>query len=179
MWRRGSVQGQTCSKRVWDIPLDLTVSNACQPRIRPLHAASDWQSARGRDYTLEWQKLNKGNAWREAEGTHRDENQFIPLSVRGRAGRQDRDTAREKENGHRGEIKVEKDRYKDKCDWLRHCKQARFARSRSVITVTLIQEWGCFRFDHEVWAAVKTIRSGAITAFIYIIISKSVITDSF
>lgn len=138
MWRRGSVQKQTCNKHVWDIPLDLTVSNACQPRIRPLHAASDWQLARGGDYTLEWLRLNKGNAWRETEGTHRAENQFIPLSVRGRTGRQDGDTAGEEENGHRGEIQVEKEGYRVKCEWSKHCKHARFPGSCSVLPVLLI-----------------------------------------
>lgn len=134
--RRGSVRWQTKAtketKGVRDIPLDLTVSNACQPRIRPLRAATDWQLAPGLDYTLEWQRLNKGNAWREAEGTHRAENQFITLSVRGRRGQPDRDTAREEKNGHRGEIKVGKERYKDKCDWLGYCKHARYTGSCSV-----------------------------------------------
>lgn len=32
-----------------------------------------------------------------------------------RAGRQDRDVAREEGNGHGGEIKVEEERYKDEC----------------------------------------------------------------
>lgn len=120
------------TQRVWDVPSDLAVSNAFQPRIRRLRSATDWQLAPGLDYTLEWQRLNKGNAWREAEGTHRAENQFITLSVRGRTGRQDRDTAREEENGLRGEIKVEKEWYKDKCDWLRHCKPAGCTASCSI-----------------------------------------------
>lgn len=40
----------------------------------------------------------------------------MPLSVRERMGRKDRDTAREKGNGHGEEIKVEKEQYKDKFD---------------------------------------------------------------
>lgn len=132
----GGGKGKCATKereRAWDILSDLTVSNACQPGTRRFRTATDWQLACGLDYTLEWPRLNKGNAWREAEGTHRAENQFITLSVRGRTGRQHRDTAREEENGHRGEIKVENERYKDKCDWLRHCKQARQAEEGETV----------------------------------------------
>lgn len=106
----GGVQRQMCNKGQ-RTRLRRSIWSQCQPRIRALCTASDWQLACGLDYTLEWWRLNKGNAWREAEETHRAENQFITLSVRGRTGRQDRDTATEEENGHRGEIKVENERY--------------------------------------------------------------------
>ena len=61
--KKGMGQGRAReSKHVWNVPLVPAVRNACQPRIRLLHAATDWQLACGLDYTLEWLRLNKGNA---------------------------------------------------------------------------------------------------------------------
>lgn len=58
------------SKQVWNVPSVLPVRYACQPRIRLLRTATDWQSALGLDYTLEWCKLNKGNGWGKRQREH-------------------------------------------------------------------------------------------------------------